>query len=185
MDTKTRPDRLTHAPIFSVSLFFLSVLIIFFFPSYYFQTVSLSISSFLSCHLLSSPLPCPFSLVSSSQVELCETGLGFMPCTVQWVPCQALRLQGYSPGTGALAGAQASVACALVSWQSSWKLNTLDLDCHCHQRHCSDLTCTIFAEYYVTVSKGKRDEMQRVYGMWDITSCCCCCCCISLNKRWF
>lgn len=69
--------------------------------------------------LLPPPLPCPFSPVSSSQVELCETGLSFMPCTAQWVPCQALRVQGYSPGTGKLAWAQASVAHALVSWQSS------------------------------------------------------------------
>lgn len=60
-----------------------------------------------------------FLPISSSQVELCLTGLFFMPCTVQWVACQALRVQGCSPGTDALAGAQASVACALVSWQSS------------------------------------------------------------------
>lgn len=60
-----------------------------------------------------------FLPISSSQVELCSTELRFMPCTVQWVACQALRVQGSSPGTDALAGAQAPVACALVSWQSS------------------------------------------------------------------
>ncbi|KAK1886126.1 Ubiquitin carboxyl-terminal hydrolase 13 [Dissostichus eleginoides] len=55
-------------------------------------------------------------------------GLGFMPCNVVWVPCQALSVQGYSSGTGPLAEAQASVARALVSWQSSSKLNTLDCE---------------------------------------------------------
>ncbi|KAJ4944659.1 hypothetical protein JOQ06_013202, partial [Pogonophryne albipinna] len=39
--------------------------------------------------------------------------LGFMPCNVVWVPCQALSVQGYSSGTGPLAEAQASVARAL------------------------------------------------------------------------
>lgn len=52
-------------------------------------------------------LSSPFSPMSSSYVKLCKTRLGFMPCTVvKCVSCQVLSVQGYYPGTGALARAK-------------------------------------------------------------------------------
>lgn len=122
VDTQTKPDRLVHAPISSIcASFFFFLVPIFPFPLNHFHFVS-------SPSVLFPSSPRHFLPISSSQVELCSTGLCFLPCTVRRVPCQARRVQGYSPGTDALATAQASVACALVSWQSSWKLNTLDCE---------------------------------------------------------
>ena len=162
----------------SFSLFLLHQIFFLSFPLLpHCTSLNLLFRPLLTCALFS-PFP-------SSQVEFCETGHGSMPCTAQCVPCQALRVQGCSPGTGT--HGRGPGLCSLCSGQLAERLKVKYLGLW-NQRRRSDSTCTIFAEYYVIESKGSRnrDAMERGYGMWDIISCCYRWCCYTfLNKRWF
>lgn len=114
-------------------------------------------------HLLCLPLPFP-PPVPSSQVEHFETGPGFVPCTVQRVPCQALRVQGCSPGTGNTGLGPG--LCSSRSGQLAEQLKAKHSGRR-DQRQCSDSTCTIFADYYVTEFKGngeRRVKWKEVIG---------------------
>lgn len=147
-------------PPYSTSL----SLFLFWFPPFHSSTFTPQ--SHLSSRPTSSPLP--FLSRRLSQVEFCKD---FMPCTAELRPCQALSIQGHSTGTGTLAGAQVSGACALVSLQSRWKLNTLD----CEIKGIAVIWLVRSLQNIMSLShEEKKDEMERDYGMWDIVSCCCC-----------
>lgn len=157
MDTKTRPDRFTHAPIFCIfCLFFLFWSSTFRFTTV--RTVSPSISPILfSCHFLS-PALSPHLLFSGGAL------LGFhaMYCWVGSLPsAQRPGILAWHWCTG-----QGPGLCSSGQLAEQLKVKHLGL---WNQRYCIDLTCTIFAEYYVT--ECWEEEGWNGKRLWHMRYC--------------
>lgn len=79
--------------------------------------------------------------------------------------------QGSWTGSDGLAGAQVSVARGRVSWQSSWKLNTLDVEI-------KGLAVIWLVQSLPNImspsDEGKKDRIKIDCGVWDVVSCCFC-----------
>lgn len=104
-----------------------------------------SITSYIPSSLLPFPFPTPSTLLDRA---------GFNPFLLFGGSAQHSGMPG-RPGTGALAGAQASGACGQLA--EPLQVKHLGLR---NQRHCRDLTFANFAEYYVTESWGERRRMK-------------------------